>query len=544
MKPSWLWVTREHTMNRFLATRAASLCLALALLTPAVSGQPVVSSAGATAPASRVVSLDVIVSDGSGNAVHGLEAGDFELWLDSAPVPVASVMPASEGAGPADGPLVLVVFVDRAGLAPSACAALLAKAAPALVGAVRTGAVRTMVVSGDGRPAIRQSIGSDPEALRRAIEVLVRECETGGATTGPATPQPITAGVLPVLASDRVPDAPDSMRPGSGRPLASVSATLERVTAFVRSLGGLPGRKALLYIGGPVVGESPARSVPCAAADTGDAAVGHAASAVASEQLRSLSDQANATGVTLYCVEACGAGAAAATQPGSASVTSAWGEVAAATGGQATSDRPDLTDVVTRFFVDFHDYYRVSFVQPSPGDGLRHQVRMRVQRPGATVRTRASFVDLSEDDRMAGRALAALDLGLADNPLGIQVTATAEVNAKEGSQVASVLVAIPLGKLAFEPGTVAQQSDLRLWLAARDGDGKLTQSPGHRFPVSVPNDRFLAALSQSAAYTFRVPMKAGPGSFAVTVRDEIKEQDATAVATVGGTGPTAQKETR
>ena len=139
---------------------------------------------------------------------------------------------------------------------------------------------------------------------------------------------------------------------------------------------------------------------------------------------------------------------------------------------------------------------------------------------------------------MAGRTLAALSFGVADNPLGVQVSVTTEPKPGEGAQLATVLVSVPLGNLAFAARTVSHDCDLGLWLAARDSDGRVIRAPKAKFQVSVPNDRLLTALNQTASYTFKVPLKLGGGAFAVTVRDEIAMQAATELTALApGTEP-------
>ena len=195
--------------------------------------------------------------------------------------------------------------------------------------------------------------------------------------------------------------------------------------------------------------------------------------------------------------------------------------------GLAVEARAGVADAVARVVRDLEGAYSLSFAAPSQGDGAMHRLAVKVRRGGASARARAAFRDLKDDERMSQRPLAALLFGVADNPLAIQLSTTTEPNPKEGTQLVTVLVSIPLGNLAFAPKTVSHECDLALWLAARDGDGHVTRAPKTKFPVSVPNDRLLSALTQTAGYAFRVPFKAGAGTFAVTVRDEIAMQSAT-----------------
>jgi VWFA-related protein len=484
-------------MNLPRTARAALALIALGTVTPPVAGQP--------APPADPVFADVFVADAAGRPVTGLRPGDIEVLEDGAPVPVVSCVGPTQVRGASSDEiararqLVVALFVDDTAT-PAECQAVFAKA-DTVAGELLSGArSRVLVASGSGGVAVRQAFTADPGQVVHALEAL----QTGrGRDAGATGTQPDRGG-----------------------------AATTSVAALMESLGTLPGRKAFVYVGGD-----------------GPAPVAGSSSPERSELLRILAGKANAAGVTLYSIDASGGSRVPdqldATRQGAkglpgATISTAAAQLAVATaGGLAVTEGADAGAALVGVVRDFKSVWSVGFAPSSRGDGGLHRLRVRVKREGVTVRARSAFLDAKEDERMAERTLAALLLGFEDDSLGIQVSVTSEQKPKEATQLVTVLVTLPLGNLAFEARGVSHDCDITLWLAARDGEGQVIRAPKAKFPVSVPNDRLLTALSQTAGYAFRVPMKAGPGAVAVTVRDEIGMQTSTTVVPVApATEPT------
>jgi hypothetical protein len=470
-------------VSRTAGTTLAALTIGIVV--PLALGQPTTSEPTPAPGPAEVVVLEAFVTDTAGAPVPGLRAGDFELTEDGAPVAITGVLESRRArrGHAASGDLrepgiLVVVFVDTdAPPPPHPGPDVLAGDSPWGAGA------RVLVASGGDLVTVRQPFTDDPQKVAQALRA-------------------VEAGAVPA---------------GDGERAAGQAATPPAdLASLLDSLGGLPGRKGLLYVRGALA-DRPAGAGSSAPADV----------------VKSLADRANAAGVTLYWLDA-----AVAAGPRGAAAERAGGEptplhaLLASTGGLAVEASAGVADAIARVVRDLEGAYSLSFAAPSQGDGAMHRLSVKVRRGGVSARARAAFRDLKDDERMSERTLAALLFGVADNPLAIQLSTTTEPNPKEGTQLVTVLVSIPLGNLAFAPKTVSHECDLALWLAARDGEGHVTRAPKTKFPVSVPNDRLLSALTQTAGYAFRVPFKAGAGTFAVTVRDEIAMQSATELTSV------------
>ena len=503
---------------------AALLGLALAALaTPGFAEAPPPVAVRPSA-AVNVAHIDAFVTGADGAPVRGLQAADFELFEDGTPVAITSFSAVQDAA--AGVPSLLVFFVDGLNMTPPQCGAVFAGAEAMLAEALKTPGTKVMIASGGLSLAVRQRPTSEAQPLLqalRAAQSAVGESASAVTDKGAAHTPP---------------------RDTAQRQFERARAGVENLTTFVAALGGIPGRKALIYVGGEIPvppGEALLQRAP------GDAGPGAASQEGArsdiSALVRALADKANATGVTIYAVDVGGngrIGAPPAIQPhgegqaGSeaAADLSAQGALqflAGTTGGRAFTNLTDPAGAFEPLLRDFRSYYSLGFAAPRRADGSTHEFRVRVKREGMAARSRSAFIDATEDDRMSDRTLAALLFGIAENPFGLQASAKAEGSSKDGKHIIAVTVTIPLGKLAFAPSTVAQESDIALWLAARGATGRVVQSAKTPFPVSVPNDRLLTALTQSAGFTFRVPLDGGSGKFAVTARDQIGLQASTVV---------------
>ncbi|MDD5563382.1 MAG: VWA domain-containing protein [Thermoanaerobaculaceae bacterium] len=534
--------TTEH-----LGIKVAALVgLALAALaTPGFAEAPPPVAVRSSA-AVNVARVDAFVTGTDGAPVRGLQAADFELFEDGGPVAITDFSPAQDAA--AGVPSLLVFFVDGLDMTPSQCGAVFAGAQAMLAEVLKTPGTQAMVASGGLTVVVRQRPTSDAQPLLKALRAAQgavgegARTASGGTVPGTALDQPL--GRRTDLAAADGEAVEKTTRGAAHQQYERARAGVENLTTFVAALGEIPGRKALIYVGGPIPirpGEALLRRA------LGDAGPGAASPEDArfdiSALVRALADKANATGVTIYGVDAGGAGRVGAPpamprhgegQPAvgtgaDLSAQDALQFLASTTGGRAFTNPIDPASAFESLVRDFRSSYSLGFAAPRRADGSTHAIRVKLKREGMAVRSRSAFLDATEDDRMSDRTLAALLFGIAENPFGLQASAKAEGSSKDGKHIIAVTVTIPLGKLAFAPSTVAQESDIALWLAARGATGRVVQSAKTPFPVSVPNDRLLTALTQSAGFTFRVPLDEGSGKFAVTARDEIGLQASTVV---------------
>jgi VWFA-related protein len=442
---------RARRLARFTPTllAAAVVSLSLAAVPPRSRAQDpfAASSAFGEAIDVRVVNVEAVVTDRSGERVRGLQPGDFELLVDGVPLPIDYFTEVVEGEATAAAPAApgapqpqvtggrvgrsFLVFVDESfALATQRNQVLerLERELPRLAPEDRMAVVafdgrhldllsawtadRAALAATLERARRRPARGNEVLATRRSLHrenaliALAEEDFAAGASSG------TRAG----SAQERTGGGSGGLRAGAaqerGERWLDLPARTEGViAAAAAALRGLPageGRKVMLLLSG---------GLPFVADDellnrdpTGTA--GHNVHLTRGNDLfRPLSDTANLLGYTLYPVDVTGVDAlsdnidAEAARPAvvpAAFVTSAWERethdalffLAGETGGRALLNSARL-DALPRVARDTGSYYWLGFTPQWQADDRRHALEVRVARPGLTVRTRSGFSDLS-----------------------------------------------------------------------------------------------------------------------------------------------------
>jgi len=223
----------------------------------------------------NVVTVDVEVRDAEGRVVTDLERGDFRLFEDGKRVdltnfergvhraaPTSDAKPPAATSAPpaatdASTPAVaeptthVVVYVDNVHLHAGNRSRALRQVRELL--ATDAAGERVMVASqSTGGLDVRLPFSSD----RAAIAAALAGIETAAAQAQDADHDRVTA-VQAVIAVQRddiamgnpcAPNIADPVRGYASQQRQEVRATLGRLGLLVNSLGGLPGRKALLYV--------------------------------------------------------------------------------------------------------------------------------------------------------------------------------------------------------------------------------------------------------------------------------------------------------
>jgi VWFA-related protein len=498
-----------------------SLLLALAAGPPPASAQPPAAAFGERVDV-VLVEVEAIVVDRQGRRVSGLGRDDFRLLVDGQPVEIAVFDEVRDGqatlaaAGEAPAPAVPAV-ADGPVPAP-----LPAVAAPAPAAVTRYlvfvdqyfGSVsdRNFVLGRlradlDGLPA------DDPMAVvawnGRRLEVLAPwttdrrrlalALETAGAQRGPSAEAEIRGAITPEQRSRRIAD--------------QLTATYSALTATLQGFAGGSGRSVALVVsggwrfdpGGGTGRTFRSKLVP----DT-------------RKMVRRLAEVANASGFTLYPIDAPGAQAdpsASASRAGldgpssgelqllevqeDGSVVEApplgdpqitpaddpmehsfdrrWAELdgeatlallAEETGGVALIDGQRLS-ALRQAVADLSSYYRLGFYHSPRADGTVRQIEVEVERPGLRVRSRRSFADLTTSTRAQVALEQALLLGVAASAEPLAVRLGQARPAGRGKVQVPFEIEIPMGDVTVRPaGRDKIATSLELHVAVEDEEGR------------------------------------------------------------------------
>jgi VWFA-related protein len=465
----------------------------------------------------RVVNVEVVVTDKSGNRVPSLPASDFQLKVDGKAVPIEFFSEVRGGdviaPGPGEGPAIAglpslapgtpvgtsyLVFVDdyfsigpRRDEVLNALKNDLARLQPE---------DRMAIVAYDGRRlSMLASWTSDQailarafkEALKRPAHGLERVAELHSFDSGrrlrPVDFNPVGQRFL----NNRL----DVEQLVYARRLGDqVGKSVDAAVSTLRSFASPPGRKVMLLLDGgwpfslgDYVVNNPTRPILESEIPSGDVL------------LRPLTDTANLLGYTVYPVDVPGLSSDLSgidiSEDGPAATTNfpirqqevyaTLDYVAQATGGEAL--RAGLRGpALARAASDTRSYYWLGFSPAQKRDDQHHKVEVSVRRSGLKVRSRSSYVDLSKNGESAMMVESAMLFGSPAGVASLPVELGAATRSGRREILVPVKIALPVTAMTVVPIAGVYQTELELRVAAIDENGDRSDVPMVPIKLSFP----------------------------------------------------------
>jgi VWFA-related protein len=506
----------------------------------------------------QVVNVDVFVTDKQGKPVTGLGQDDFEIIEDGLPMKVtnfyaidANRPPAGgdsgrladlpTGSGPAlealpevppEQQLSLIVYIDNLFISPFSRNNLIREVNRFLSLHMKRDD-RAMLVTFDRTLNIRQPFTRDVRLVNRAMDETMRVRSFGEQAEQERT------DLLKRLDSARsVNEAMGHADFYAKSMHHDVETSLNGLTELVESLGGLPGRKAILFV---------SEGIPMTAGEDVfsyiDTKFGEASSSQlvahryrVRRQFRSIVSKANANRVTFYTIDASGAYTSTSLSAEHGGIGHSFVEadfvydsnrqepllmLAQGTGGQATIGTSNFGDALERIAGDLNTYYSLGYQPTHIDDGRYHTIEVKTKRSGLRVRHREGYRAKTLETRLNDGTVAALLYQASSNPLDVRVTVGAgEVN-KDGLYLVPVEVRIPLSRIALLPQGTERHGRLRVSVSVMDGDGDTSPPAQTPFPIAVPAGDLESTEGRYYTYSAQLLMRRGQQQLAVGVSDEI-----------------------
>jgi len=456
----------------------------------------------------RVVNVEVVVTDKSGNRVPGLPPGDFRLKVDGKEVPIEFFSEVRGGdavaPGPGEGPTVAglpslapgtpvgtsyLVFIDDY--------FSLLQRRDEVLNSLRNDLAqlhpedRMAIVAYDGRRlSMLASWTSDQAALARALKEALKRPAHGlervaelhsfdsGRRLRPVDFEPAGRRFL----NNRL----DVEELVYARRLADqVGKSVDAAVSTLRSFASPPGRKVMLLLdggwpfsAGSYVANDTGRPVLEREVPNGDVL------------LRPLADTANLLGYTVYPVDvpgldALGSGVDASEGGPPPLVTfpirqqevyAALDFVAQATGGEAL--RAGQRKVaLARAAADTRSYYWLGFTPVQKRNDQHHDVRVEVRRPGLKVRSRSGYVDLSKNGESAMMVESAMLFGSPAGTASLPVELGAATRSGRREILVPIKIALPVAAMTVVPIEGEYRTELEVRAAAVDDNGDRSDIP-------------------------------------------------------------------
>lgn len=503
-----------------------------------------------------VVNVDVFVTDKKGNRVPGLTRDDFEIFENGRPIAVTNFSvvqggklfrldePAAPEAAaelaPAevseDQRLHMVVYVDNYNIQPFNRNRVLRELRDFLRNQLDR-EDRVMLVTYDRSLHVRHPWTSDPTVVASALQDL--ETLSGNAVSRESDRRD---------ALDRI---EESETPVSAMSYARIYASnvyndlnfsIDALRDTINGLAGMPGRKAVLYVseGLPMIaGEDLFHAVQMKFSD--HTSLTDAFEFDASRRFRELTATANANRVTFYTIDAgglrtLGLGDASRQTTGTSfagtatmveqvyvsNLQSPLLRMAEDTGGKAIINANRVGDQLTQIASDFDNYYSLGYQPAHFGDGRFYKIEVKIKgNKNYQVRHREGYRDKAPSVMMADGTLSALLHGFATNPMGVKLDFGQPSRNDDGQYLVPIRVSIPIGKVVLVPSETAHVARLKLFVAAMDGEGGMSEVQEQPVPISVPPADVERARQQYYLHSVSLLMRKGPHRVAIGLRDDV-----------------------
>lgn len=541
---------------RLLIPVALVFCLlppALAQTPPAEAGPP---GSFADTVDVRVVNVEAVVTDEQGVRVFGLGPEDFRLVVDGEEVPIdyfteirGGVALASDAgaAGTVAGiPAVApgealgtryLVFLDEFFTLPSDRRHVVMRLLDALP--MLEPEDRVAIVAWDGQ---RLDLLSTWTSSQRELEETLREALERPAYGLHRFSERRLLERTRFATFRRAGELSIEERMYASRLTDQLERTVSAATVTLRSFAQPAGRKVMLLVSG---------GWPWSPADfidgTALGAFYETYERSAEELFASLADTANLLGYTLYPVDApglelsTGADASRASLVRRVSLTelNTYQEqelhrsldfLARETGGRAllNGSRGRALETVRE---DTRSFYWLGFTPDLEEDDGHRRIEVEVLRPGLEVRTRAGYVDLSREQKVAMAVESALLFGHPAGSESLEMEFGAPRRAGRGKVEIPVIVHIPVDAISLLPVSDEEWvARLELRIAAVDESGARSEVP--LIPVELRGS-VVPRAGESVAYETTLRMRRRPHDLVVAVYDQASGSLLSASAELG-----------
>jgi VWFA-related protein len=510
----------------------------------------------------NVLNVEVFVTDKEGRFVSGLTVEDFQVFEDGRPVKLTNfyaVAKLDEGAKSAatagdtdpevktqeinpedaaekseDQKLHFLVYLDNFNIRHSNRKRVMERLQSFLEERLE-GGDEVMLMTHNPGLRVEEPLTADRERILAGFE-RIRDTLTRGQDA--ATRQALAARNIQSALSDpnTADSAPGFLRSFIDEERSNLQRSTKALKTAVRSLAGVEGRKALLYVSDGLPLRPGARLA--------DQFFGLVNIEDESSLFEAVTREANAHEITFYSLDARGATGVSSV---SSAVSSAAGggnnragfdalatmnyqesliEMSLPTGGTALLNTSSIEEALERVAKDFDSYYSLGFEPTGAEDGSSHHIEVKVSRPGVEVRHRSVYTAKPEVEKVADRALGALLQEKVNNPLGVRVEfGQVQKKGRDKFQV-TILVRVPIRSVTLLPNGDNVEGRLQFYVAVQDEQGDISAVHQEGYPIKVPAKQAEAAREQELGYSTALLMRGGTSKIVVGVWDEISREEA------------------
>ncbi|MGZ8711444.1 MAG: VWA domain-containing protein [Thermoanaerobaculia bacterium] len=510
----------------------------------------------------RVINIDVVVTDRSGNPVTGLKREDFEIFENNIPKPISNFyevegsMPKNvEGEGQIiDTPSApatavraddipdnmrrrIIFYIDNLSLAPFNRNRVFKEMKAFLKTSMRPGD-ESMIATFNRSMKIRVPFTRDHQLIEQTLDIIAGESAMGTANRSERK-----------TTEDRIREARSHQEAvATARAYASsvehdLRQSASSINALMSTLAGVEGKKVLVLTteGFPIL---PGREMFIYIEEVGREKQWQGSGSLlegmhfdSTSVIQSIARSANANGITLYPIHAAGMTggeefSAEHQSPTPISVAHSFSTnttesvqlMADMTGGQASVNTNNFAAAFNRIQRDMDYYYSLGYRASTERVDRQRYVRVRLKdNPRRhVVRSRQTFVEKSMYAEMSDRVIANLHYKSRSNELGILVRTGRPVPVEDGLFQVPLEIQIPMDNITLLPqGDDEYAGGFEVFVAVADKNGDMSDVARKTHPLRVPNAERDRAKGKYYSYTLDLVMEKGLNRISVGVADQI-----------------------
>lgn len=510
----------------------------------------------------RVINIDVVVTDRSGNPVTGLKREDFEIFENNIPKPISNFYEV-EGSLPknveAEGQIIdapsapapavraddipdnmrrrIIFYIDNLSLAPFNRNRVFKEMKAFLKTSMRPGD-EAMIATFNRSMKIRVPFTRDHQLIEQTLDIIAGESAMGTANRSERK-----------TTEDRIREARSYEEAvATARAYASslehdLRQSASSINALMSTLAGVEGKKVLVLTteGFPI---QPGREMFIYIEEVsrekqwqGTGSLLEGMHFDATSVIQSIARSANANGITLYPIHAAGMTggdefSAEHQSPTPISVAHSFSTnttesvqlMADMTGGQASVNTNNFAAAFDRIQRDMDYYYSLGYRASTERVDRQRYVRVRLKNNPKRhiVRNRQTFVEKSMYAEMSDRVIANLHYKSRSNELGILVRTGRPVPVEDGLFQVPLEIQIPMDGITLLPqGEDEYAGGFEVFVAVADKNGDMSDVARKTHPLRVPNAERERARGKYYSYTLDLVMEKGLNRISVGVADQI-----------------------
>jgi VWFA-related protein len=508
-----------------------------------------------------IVNIEVLASDRHGRPVTGLSAADFEV-LDNGerveithfaaptepgyatPLPPADVVQEDPGQAPAKDPLTIILYYNSRTIDITMRRSILKQVRAFLEGleTIRFN-LRLLLISYDNHLRVQVPFTEDVDLILAGFDVVDRSASHSLMGDKMA----LQREIMNLQSPQAEMILQKTIASWSRIETIKLRAEIAAIERLLRSLGGIEGHKAFLYLGGSIPiypGEDLFKlharrfrssfSIDNADQDNDLFSELESLVQVANSQRVSfftLDTFRHLAGQSIYHPSNPGISKRAAVMPTS-SLTGAEAPIylAESTGGRTLWSLSRLAKHLDEVVSELRTSYSLAFTPPSFGEGLYHQIKVSTRIKGIKLRHRNGYLDRDDLTQIRNRTLAAAVHGIFEDRLGIEVAEVRREAQEKETFALSILVKVPLTGLTLisDQGRLAGRLSLFFAVSSTDGT-KISEVSQLEIPISIEPEQ---SESNDAGFGFfpaNILVRTGSQRLAIGLMDEISRIKATRV---------------